>query len=135
MLSKKALTTVLAEYGWLNGMKWANFKNLSTTIKITDLPPTFGNPSMKSIEMSFHTWYGMTESAEGQHNGGDPFCSFGMLHNSLQTAEGQHNGGDPFCSFGMLHNSLRSHVLASVDESYRMMTGADEVFSHSPHVQ
>jgi hypothetical protein len=54
ILSKKALATEEAEYGWLKGMKWANFEKRSTTIKMTDLPPTLVNPSMKSIVVSLH---------------------------------------------------------------------------------
>jgi hypothetical protein len=58
MLSKKAIATVETEYGWLNGMKWANFENLSTMVKTIDLLPTFGNPSTKSIMISSHTYLG-----------------------------------------------------------------------------
>jgi hypothetical protein len=32
-------------------MKWAYLEKQSTTAKMTDLPPTLGSPSMKSIEM------------------------------------------------------------------------------------
>ncbi|WVZ58400.1 hypothetical protein U9M48_008677 [Paspalum notatum var. saurae] len=39
-------------------MKCAYLENLSTTVRITDLPPTLGNPSTKSIEMSDHTEVG-----------------------------------------------------------------------------
>ena len=39
-------------------MKWAYLEKRSTTVRMTDLPPTLGSPSMKSIEMSAHTWDG-----------------------------------------------------------------------------
>lgn len=55
MLSKKARATDAAVYGCPKEMKCASLDNLSTMVSMTDLPPTFGNASMKSIEMSFHT--------------------------------------------------------------------------------
>jgi hypothetical protein len=36
-------------------MKWAYFEKQSTTVRMTDLPLTFGKPSMKSIAMSAQT--------------------------------------------------------------------------------
>jgi hypothetical protein len=39
-------------------MKWVYLENRSTTVRMTDLPPTLGSPSMKSIEMSAQTWDG-----------------------------------------------------------------------------
>ena len=39
-------------------MKCANLENRSTTVKMTLLPWTLGKCSMKSIEMSDHTWVG-----------------------------------------------------------------------------
>jgi hypothetical protein len=58
MPSKKALATDATLYGWPSVMKFVNFENLSTTVRTTDLPPTFENPSMKSIDISLHTWDG-----------------------------------------------------------------------------
>jgi hypothetical protein len=55
MPSKKALATEMAVYGWLKAIKWAYFEKRSTTVKITLLPWTLGNPSTKSSEMSSHT--------------------------------------------------------------------------------
>jgi len=39
-------------------MKCAYLEKRSTTVKMTDFPPTLGSPSMKSIEISAHTWDG-----------------------------------------------------------------------------
>jgi hypothetical protein len=36
----------------------AYFEKRSTTVRMTDFPLTLGSPSMKSIEMSAHTWGG-----------------------------------------------------------------------------
>ncbi|WVZ97742.1 LOW QUALITY PROTEIN: hypothetical protein U9M48_043256 [Paspalum notatum var. saurae] len=36
-------------------MKCPYLENLSTTVRTTDLPPTLGNPSTKSIAMSLQT--------------------------------------------------------------------------------
>jgi hypothetical protein len=58
MPSKNARATEAAMYGCPSGMKWAYFENWSTTMRITDLPATLGRPSMKSMEMSAHTWAG-----------------------------------------------------------------------------
>jgi hypothetical protein len=55
MVSKNALVTVVAEYGWPRVMKWAYFENQSTTVRMTDLPPTLGKPSMKPSAVSRHT--------------------------------------------------------------------------------
>jgi hypothetical protein len=55
IVSKKAVATVVAEYGWLRATKWAYLENRSTTVKMTDLPPTLGKPSMKSSAMLRHT--------------------------------------------------------------------------------
>jgi hypothetical protein len=55
MLSKTAFGTELAEYEWLEGMKCACLENLSTTVKISYLPPTFQKSSMKSMAISLHT--------------------------------------------------------------------------------
>jgi hypothetical protein len=57
--SKKALATEAAEYGCPSAMKWLYFENRSTTVSTTDLPPTFGNLSIKSIEISAHTIEGI----------------------------------------------------------------------------
>jgi hypothetical protein len=37
-----ALATVCAKYGWASGMKWQFLLKQSTTVRITDLPPTRG---------------------------------------------------------------------------------------------
>ena len=58
MPSKKARATDEAVYGWLRAMKCAYFEKRSTTVRMTDFPPTLGRPSTKSIEMSAHTWAG-----------------------------------------------------------------------------
>jgi hypothetical protein len=58
MVSKKALVTVVAEYEWPRVRKWVYLENWSTTIRITDLPPTLGKPSMKLSAMSHHTLVG-----------------------------------------------------------------------------
>jgi len=55
ILSKKALATEFAEYGWLRGMKWAYLEKWSTMVRVTDLPATFRRPSTKSIAISLHT--------------------------------------------------------------------------------
>lgn len=49
MVSKNTLATVMAVYGWLKGRKCAILENRTTTVSTTDRPPTFGNPSTKSI--------------------------------------------------------------------------------------
>jgi hypothetical protein len=49
---KKVRATEDAVYGWPNGMKWAYFENLSTTVSMTLLPCTLGSASMKSTDMS-----------------------------------------------------------------------------------
>jgi len=36
-------------------MKCAYFEKRSTTVRMTDVPPTLGSPSTKSIEMPTHT--------------------------------------------------------------------------------
>jgi hypothetical protein len=54
--SKKARATEAAVYGWLSAMKWAYYEKRSMTVRMTDFPLTLGSPSMKSIEMSAHTW-------------------------------------------------------------------------------
>ena len=58
MPSKKARATDEAVYGWLRAMKCAYFEKWSTTVRMTDIPPTLGRPSTKSIEMSAHTCEG-----------------------------------------------------------------------------
>jgi hypothetical protein len=45
--------------GWLIGVKWPYFDNLSTTTNMVVLPLEVGNPSMKSIEMSVQIASGM----------------------------------------------------------------------------
>jgi hypothetical protein len=44
--------------GWPRAMKCAYLEKRSTTVRMTNLSPTFGSPSMKSIEISAHTWDG-----------------------------------------------------------------------------
>jgi hypothetical protein len=39
-------------------MKWVYLEKRSTTVRITDLPATFGRHSMKSMEMFAHPWEG-----------------------------------------------------------------------------
>ena len=58
MPSKKARATDAAVYGWPSAMKCAYLEKRSTTVRMTDLPPTLGSPSMKSIEISAHTCEG-----------------------------------------------------------------------------
>ncbi|KAF0906562.1 hypothetical protein E2562_012016 [Oryza meyeriana var. granulata] len=52
---KKACATDSAEYGCANGMKWQYLLNLSTTVRMTDLPRTRGSASTKSRAISVHT--------------------------------------------------------------------------------
>lgn len=49
-------------YGLPKGMEYVNFENQSTTIKTIDLPPTLGNPSTKSMDISL-------QIVEGSGNG------------------------------------------------------------------
>jgi hypothetical protein len=58
MPSKNMRATEAAEYGWLRAMKCAYLEKRSTMVKITDFPWTLGRPSVKSMEMSAHTWDG-----------------------------------------------------------------------------
>jgi hypothetical protein len=44
--------------GHLSAMKCVNLEKIYTTINITNLPPTFGKPSIKSIKVSLQTWEG-----------------------------------------------------------------------------
>jgi hypothetical protein len=55
MFSKKAAATVVAVYGWRKAMKWSYLYRRSTTVIITVLLPTLGNPLTKSIATSYHT--------------------------------------------------------------------------------
>jgi hypothetical protein len=68
--SKNARATETAVYGCPNGMKWAYLEKRSTTVRMTDFPWTLGSPSMKSIEMSAHTWDG-TSSGCSRPAGGN----------------------------------------------------------------
>jgi hypothetical protein len=54
-LSKKTWTTDVDVYRWTNDKKWAYFENLSTTVRMTNLPWTKGKPSMKFMAMSAQT--------------------------------------------------------------------------------
>jgi hypothetical protein len=56
MPSKKARATEVAVYGCPKAMKCAYLENRTTTVRITDFPCTLGSLSMKSIEISAHTW-------------------------------------------------------------------------------
>jgi hypothetical protein len=49
---KIALAADVAIYGCPGVMKWADFENLSTTVRMIDFPLTRGNPLMKSIVTS-----------------------------------------------------------------------------------
>jgi hypothetical protein len=55
MLVKKAVATVVTEYGCPSAMKWPYLEKRSMTVSTTNLPPTLGKPSMKYIVMSVHT--------------------------------------------------------------------------------
>jgi hypothetical protein len=66
MVSKNALANVIAEYGWSRAMKWAYFKNQSTTVRMTELPSTLGKPSTKSSTMSRHTPVGTANGCKRQ---------------------------------------------------------------------
>jgi hypothetical protein len=44
MLSKNALATIIVEYGWPTGMKYANFDKRSMTVSTTDFLLMRGNP-------------------------------------------------------------------------------------------
>lgn len=50
-------------------MKWAYLENLLTTVKMTNLPPTFGNPYTKSMEISDHTEKGLQGEAVSRPGG------------------------------------------------------------------
>lgn len=52
---KNALATDAALYGCPKVMKCANLEKRSTTVSITNFPPTLGNPSKKSMDMSLQT--------------------------------------------------------------------------------
>jgi hypothetical protein len=56
MPTKKARAIDDAMYGWSSAMKCTYMEKRSTTVRIKGLPPTLGSPSMKSMEMSAHTW-------------------------------------------------------------------------------
>ena len=55
----KAAATVIAVKGCLSPIKWAYLLNLSTTTKMVSLPSDFGNPSMKSKDISYQTCCGI----------------------------------------------------------------------------
>lgn len=55
ILAKNAFATVLSVQGWPSEMKWQYLENQFTTVKMTDLPLTFGSPSMKSSATSAQT--------------------------------------------------------------------------------
>jgi hypothetical protein len=57
--SKKAFATDAAEYGCPKAIKCPYLENRSTIVRTIDLPPTFGNPSIKSIDISAHTIEGI----------------------------------------------------------------------------
>ena len=46
--AKNSLATVYAVYGCPKGMKWQNFDKRSMTVRMIDLPPTMGRPSMSN---------------------------------------------------------------------------------------
>ena len=48
----KNLATEAAVKGWRRGIKCENLENLSTTTKIALNESDYGNPSMKSIEIT-----------------------------------------------------------------------------------
>jgi len=52
MSPKNALAIVSSEYGWPRGTKCVALEKRSTTVMMTDLPPTLGSPSMKSMDTS-----------------------------------------------------------------------------------
>ena len=56
ILSKKARATDAVVKGWPSVMRCAYLERRSTTVRITDFPPTLGSPWMKSSEISVQTW-------------------------------------------------------------------------------
>lgn len=49
--------------------KCAYLEKRSTTVRITDLPPTLDSLSMKSMEMSTHTWDGTARGCSSPAGG------------------------------------------------------------------
>jgi hypothetical protein len=60
--AKNSLATVSVVYGCPKGMKWQYFEKRSMTVRMMDLPPTLGRPSMKSNATSAEA----VVSTEGQ---------------------------------------------------------------------
>jgi hypothetical protein len=61
-VSKEALAADTVEYGCPSVMQRADFEKRSTTVKITDLPPTLGNPLTKSMVTSIQTVFDTVSS-------------------------------------------------------------------------
>ena len=57
----KMVTTVIVVKGRINLIKCAYLLERSTTTKMVSQPPIFGKPSIKSIKISSHTWFGWGE--------------------------------------------------------------------------
>ena len=74
MPSKNVRATDVAVYGWPRAMKCAYLEKRSTTVRMTDFPCTLGSPSMKSMEMSAHTWDGTTAAAAAPPAAESPSC-------------------------------------------------------------
>jgi hypothetical protein len=69
--------------------KCAYLEKQSTTVRITNLPPTLGSPSMKSMEMSTHTWDGTARGCSSPAGGNvcdSASCCAGMLRKPDQSA-------------------------------------------------
>lgn len=54
ILAENAWAMDSADYGWANSIKWHYLRKRSTTVRMTDLPPTRGSASTKSSPMSDH---------------------------------------------------------------------------------
>jgi hypothetical protein len=61
MSVKNTRATMVIVYGCPKAMKWAALEKQFATVRITDLPLTFGKHSTKSIVMSAHTVDGMAK--------------------------------------------------------------------------
>jgi hypothetical protein len=98
-------------------MKWAYLENLSTTVKTTDLPPTFRNPSTKSMAMSLQTSEGRAATgrwdASVQSCVADIWCNHEQILTLFLLCEGYRRKPATYGeSFPLPH--VRSHVLLLV---------------------
>jgi len=76
LLSTKTYAIMEALNGCYKAHKWAYLERWLTMTIMTDLLPNFGNPTMKSIEMSTH----MVEGMDKWFNGARGFTNSHMCH-------------------------------------------------------